>query len=762
MSLLFNASGVRFVPVYHGEGASRPLNYLIACALLSASAAAMAQQAQDADAPAESDTASSQPPAADQSAAPQPEIETPIISDEEFEEVVPGLDPALNGPLESIEEFQARQDALEAEEDQQAEAADAGSAESLPAAQDGDAIETLADAPINDPAIEEPLPALSEFEVAPITIEGEESDDETVEINYAYRIDGLDEAEAGEDGIDIGDLFASLSALEEGDGTAANAAQIQARLTSDQELIVRILESEGYYDASVNGSLELPDQAGGNVAAVLDVIPGTRYSFGSIDLDAPPVTPEDMLTKNFALAIGDPIIAARVIAAEANLAVKLPQEGYPFSEIGQRDILLDPVPQTGAYTLPVETGPRSSYGGFTTTGNLAFDAEHVELLARFDRGQLYDSRLTDDLRSALIATGLFNNVAVEPEQTGEPGPDGTEYVNLKVTQDAGPPRTIAAGAGYGTGQGFRLEGSWTHRNLFPPEGALIGSAVAGTQEQGAGVTFRRSNAGKRDRTVELSLNALRSDFEAFDALTARLAGRISYDSTPIWQKPLTYSYGFEVVASSEQGFNEQLGARERQQYLIGALPGQVTFDQSDDLLNPTTGYRLTARLSPEVALNDGTRIYARTLLEGSAYYPFGESFVLAGRVRAGAIPGINRNDLAPSRRYYAGGGGSVRGFGYQELGPQDPSGRPIGGRSLNEAAIEGRYRFGNFGIVAFVDAGQVYESVLPKGSDLRYGVGIGGRFYTNFGPFRLDIATPIDRQPNESIVSVYVSIGQAF
>ena len=81
---------------------------------------------------------------------------------------------------------------------------------------------------------------------------------------------------------------------------------------------------------------------------------------------------------------------------------------------------------------------------------------------------------------------------------------------------------------------------------------------------------------------------------------------------------------------------------------------------------------------------------------------------------------------------------------------------------MNEASIEGRYRFGNYGIVAFVDAGQVYDSVLPKGSNLRYGVGIGGRFYTNFGPFRLDVATPINRQPGESIVSVYVSIGQAF
>ena len=746
--------------MYHGEGACRPFKYAIACAIAIAPTGLLALQDEG-----RSDDAQATPADPDASAAASPENQDrdePIISDEEFEQVVPELDPEMNAPLESMEDFQARQDALEAEAEQRAASADAGSPEALPAAQDGDTVEALADAPITDPAIEEPLPALSEFQVEPVTIEGETPDDENVEIEYAYRIDGLEPVNDKVEDVDVGDLFADLSALEDGDGSAANAAQVQARLTSDQDLIVSILESEGYYDSSVNGSLELPDQNGGKATAVLNVSPGERYTFGSIDLDAPPVVPDDLLTKNFGIKVGEPIVAARVLAAEANLSVAMPQQGYPFFKLGQRDILLDPVPVTGAYVLPITPGPRSSFGGFTTSGDLAFDAEHVELLARFDRGQLYDSRLTDDLRSALVATGLFSTVTVEPKQTSEAGPDGTEYVNLQVVQDAGPPRTISGGAGYGTGQGFRVEGSWQHRNLFPPEGALIASAVAGTQEQGAGVTFRRSNAGKRDRTVELTLNAARSDFDAYNALTGRLAGRISYDSTPIWQKPLTYSYGFELVGSYEEGYNEPLGAREKELYFIAALPGQVTFDRSDDLLNPTKGYRLTARLSPEVALNDGTRTYARTLIEGSAYYPFGDSFVLAGRVRAGSIPGIDRDDLAPSRRYYAGGGGSVRGFGYQQLGPKDPNGRPIGGRSINEAAIEGRYRFGNFGVVAFADAGQVYDSVLPKGSDLRYGVGIGGRFYTNFGPFRLDVATPLNRQPNESIVSVYVSIGQAF
>jgi translocation and assembly module TamA len=139
-----------------------------------------------------------------------------------------------------------------------------------------------------------------------------------------------------------------------------------------------------------------------------------------------------------------------------------------------------------------------------------------------------------------------------------------------------------------------------------------------------------------------------------------------------------------------------------------------------------------------------------------------DSLVLAGRVRVGSIVGASRDAIAPSRRYYSGGGGSVRGFGYQELGPKDVNNDPLGGRSVTEFALEARYRFGNYGIVPFIDAGRLGEGSTPSLSGMRYGAGLGGRYYTNFGPMRVDIATPLGRRKGESKVALYISIGQAF
>ncbi len=688
---------------------------------------------------------------------PLPDPREPIITDDEFEKSIPPL--GEQGPMESIEEWQKQQD-----ENEKIEAEQQAKDPALPAFQDGDLDEALPDPPVNAPELDDPLPPIESFDAEPPPAFAEADDGISTKVTYDFALVGLEDKSGVNSEVfaSIADRFGGLSALDDDGGTADNGAVISSGLREDRQLLLDLLQGEGFYDATVDAAADPPSTAGLPISVRLTTVPGGRYSLGTINFDTSPVTPNDLITSNFVPKTGDPIVAERILAAEANISLALPQNGYPFAKIGQRDILLDEEMLTGDYTLPVTTGARAYFGSIRSEGNGAFKSDHIEILRRFAKGELYDARKLDDLRAAMIATGLFSSVAVEPVLSGEIAPDGTAYADLLVTQEAGPQRSIAASAGYSTGQGFRAEGSWTHRNLFPPEGALIASAVAGTQEQGVGVTFRRSNAGKRDRTIEVTLSALHSNYDAFNAYTGTLAGRLSYDSTPIWQKTFTYGVGFEIVGTSEEDFDFTTLSRERRTYYVAALPLQAGFDTSNDLLNPTKGFRINLKASPEASLGSGTQIYARTLLEGTGYYPVAENIVLAGRARIGSIAGVDRENLVPSRRYYGGGGGSVRGFGHQQLGPRDPNGDPIGGLSLVEAAAEVRYRFGDYGVVGFVDAGQVYESSMPKFDNWRFGIGVGARLYTNFGPFRLDVATPINRQPGESLVSVYVSIGQAF
>ena len=664
-----------------------------------------------------------------------PDQEPPILPDEEFEARLPkaGESDAANpsAPLPSIESWI----------DQQMPQASAP-AELPPATE-----------PAAEAELAQPLPPLDSVTV-PAQVASDSPHEKTPEIRYAVEIDGF-----GKTGLE--DEFRGESALVDGKGRADTAAMVQARAHEDEALAVRLLYSQGYYDATALASL---DQSGDGLKAVLSVTPGKRYKIGDIVINAGPTVPPGLVRDSLPLKTGDYIVAADVESAEANVGVKLPENGYPFAKVGERDILLDPATITGDYTLPVDVGPRGSFRGITTSGRKqAFDADHMKVISRFKPGELYDSRKVDDLRRALVATGLFSSVAVDPVRTNEPGPDGTEYVDLHVDQEAGPPRTLAGELGYGTGQGFRAEATWTHRNLFPPEGALIGKVIAGTQEQGVSGTFRRSNAGKRDKTFQTGVLLNHQNYDAYEAFTAGLNISWSRQSTPIFQKRWTYTYGAEILLSNEQTTIDPATAEKRRlTYFIGSLPVQLGYDRSNDLLNPTKGFRANLRVSPEASLQGNVSPYVRGTFDLSGYYPVSDALVIAARTRLGTISGASRDQIAPSRRVYAGGGGSVRGFGYQELGPKDVNDDPTGGRSVNEFAVEGRYRFGNYGVVAFVDAGQVYESAIPKFSDIRYGVGLGGRFYTDFGPFRADIAMPINRQPGESKFTLYIGIGQAF
>ena len=610
--------------------------------------------------------------------------------------------------------------------------------------------------PTADPVLSAPLPPLATAAAeTPASVAGIEA--EAPDIRYRVELQGLKE-------VKLEDRFKGLSALLSQGRKAGNAAQVAARADEDEALATRLMRSEGYFDAvatSIVGPLPGKD---GQLLVALTATPGPRYALGAIAVTGAAPEPRTFALEALELQTGDPIVAADVEGGEARVALRLPERGYPFVSVGQRDILLDEATHAGDYTLPVTPGREARFGSFRVAGDPVFDPRHIAILPRFRAGQVYDSRKVDDLRQALIGTSLLSAVSVEPVATGVVGEDGTETVDLLVRQTKGPWRVLAGSIGYGTGEGIKATGSWTHRNLFPQEGALTLSAVAGTQEQSINAQFRRSNAGQRDRAFQIGTSVARQRFEAYNAETFNLNASLARTSTPIWQKRWTWSVGGELIASRETAFDAARVDRDRSTYFIAAVPLQLGYDRSNSLLDPTRGFRLTARLSPEAQKRTSASFqsYGRGLFEASAYFPVTDGIVLAGRARLGAIVGAPRDDIAPSRRLYAGGGGSVRGFSYQELGPRDADNKPLGGRSLTEFGAEVRYRFGNFGIVPFIDAGRVGEKSTPSLGGMRYGAGIGGRYYTNFGPMRVDIATPLGRRPGEARVALYISIGQAF
>jgi translocation and assembly module TamA len=553
--------------------------------------------------------------------------------------------------------------------------------------------------------------------------------------------------------------FNGLSALVAGEAKPANAAQLERRAAGDRDLLAGLLQAAGHYDGAATSRVE-PARGVEPATVRLTLVPGPAYRFTAVELPGLGAggAAATGLAGRFAVRTGDRVDADAVLAAAVAFKAELGREGFPFAALGDPHVTADHLTHGAVLSLPVTPGGRASFGRlYDADARPIFSERHLRTVARFRPGDPYDSARLDDLRRALIATGLVSTATVIPVATADP-----RVVDVRVRIDRAPARTVAAELGYGTGQGARIALSWEHRNLLPPEGAVTFSGVGGTREQSLGATLRRGNLAARDRVLTAQAVFSHSDYDAYDARTLTIGGNLERQTNIIWQKKWVWSGGAEVVATDERDTDIDTAAKNRRQFLILAVPGSLAYDGTDDLLNPTRRWRLSGHLSPEWSLHAGSTRYVRAQIDASAYLPVGSRLVLAGRIRVATIVGADREDIAPSRRLYSGGGGSVRGFGYQDLGPKAPDGTPVGGRGLTEFGTEARFRFGNFGVVPFLDWGSLVTGSTPSFDRFRFGTGLGVRYYSSFGPIRVDVGTPVNRERGDSRVALYVSLGQAF
>ena len=576
-------------------------------------------------------------------------------------------------------------------------------------------------------------------------------------LRYTVEVEGLSSVGGSEE---LLRSFRQQSTLEAERKDPANAAQIGRRADADSDLLTELLRSQGYYDAAVDARTE---RSGDALRVILTADPGVQYRFASVELPGLEAAGPDAarLRDVFAVKAGDPVIASDVIAAGAALTTALGEEGFAGAKLGEQVVEVNHQTHLATLSLPVNPGPIARFGVIRVSGKPPFGAHHVGIIARFKPGDQFQRSKIDDLRRALIQTTLVANADIKlvPVQGGR-------VVDVDVRLEPAPSHTIAGDIGYGTGQGALVEATWTDRNFFNPEGALTLRGIAGTMEQLGGIEFRRSNFLQRDQTLDIQATASHQKFDAYEAKTILLDGHIERLSNFIWQKKWTWSYGAQLLATDENGVFSPNGDKDTRTFFIAALPVTLGYDGSDSLLDPTRGFRLSGWVSPEYSGHGQSLTYIRSQIDASAYRPVSDSVVVAGRIRLGTIVGASSFDLAPSRRFYSGGGGSVRGYGYQQLGPKDAVGDPVGGRGLAEFALEARIRLkqfgGNFGVVPFLDGGSLTTDALPGSGKWRFAVGAGLRYYSTFGPIRIDLGVPLERQKGDGPVAVTVSLGQAF
>ena len=570
------------------------------------------------------------------------------------------------------------------------------------------------------------------------------------------------------------------------DRPPASLVGLERRASTDNERLKTVLRAAGYYHSTISITLDPQTRP---YPVRVSVTPGVRYRFQDSRIA---VEPEDGLPAGIVPAPADlglvddqPAQAQQVREAEERLVRHLNEQGYAYARIVRRQVVADHDKAALLVTLTVEPGPPVRFGPVRIQGLEAVEPSLVEGRLPWREGEAYHPGELETARERIGALGVFDEVRVRlGERSGETpaagwkpesapagptqersGPEAEHAAPVEISVHERKRRFVGASVSLSTTDGLAAGAYWGHRNLFGGGERLQLAAEVGR-------VTRKKLVGEND--LELSAEFRKPDFLALRQ-TLVLAGLV------VEEKPAAYTRDAAIASIRlervlQEGVLAGGGLLLEQSRITDAdgpghnslagVPLSLSLDATDDPLDPHNGFRSSLELTPYFQTGDENNAFVSGRLTQTGYLDLSGDgrYVLAGRFSLGAVLDQETRQIPADKRFYAGGGGSIRGYGYQKVGPRDAWGEPRGGRSLVEVGAELRIKVSEtVGLVPFLDGGNVYASTVPSFSQpLRWGAGMGVRYYSDLGPLRLDVGLPLNRQTGDSPWELYLSLGQAF
>lgn len=545
-----------------------------------------------------------------------------------------------------------------------------------------------------------------------------------------------------------------------GDEKSQPSNRIDARRRARQaaESATALLRSEGYYDYDVTPDIGEGDRP--QPVVKIEVGPRTKLAEPEIDWTGNPPDAETQakILKVMALTPGKPARAADVIAAEGRLVDAAKERGFADAKAADRAVTVEHLDQTMHVVFKITTGPVVKLGAVKLESKGRTKRGWLLKLVSWKVGETYSPKQVGELERRLLETQVYDSVTVALAPT--PGPDGLRPVVVNLADRSR--HTFEFGAGYSTSEGGDIDLKLSSYNSFGRGDTVTYEAryATGTSEIGSklGVLFSLPHFTQPGRILTVEPNLFQTVTNAYTETGARLSG----DLTQRYGKTSFLTGGASITQS--QVDDKETG---RINILTFRLLGAFALDRSDNPLDPRSGYRIDARAEPTQIEGDEQLLYVKLQAQASYYLPLDKlaNTVVAVRGHIGSIVGGKIPAVPASDRFFAGGGGSVRGYEYQTVGPHYADNTPVGGLSLVEGSVELRHRFTEtLGGVVFMDTGSVGNQIQPDFRHTDAAVGIGFRYNLGFAPVRADLAFPLQK-PNGSgqqPFQIYLSIGQAF
>jgi translocation and assembly module TamA len=509
------------------------------------------------------------------------------------------------------------------------------------------------------------------------------------------------------------------------------------------QLLNERLRAEGYYAGEIRSNLT-------SDRIIYWVNPGPLYHVEQLTLELPPTI---TLPASSTLDIqeGGPLRAQAVLNAKKSLSDYIARHYCLYRVVVDYRVIVFHETHLAQVVLRVEDSPSVTLGNITYIGLQSLDEGYLRERLPIKQGDCFNRNQLDTAHLSLMQSNL---VARADFHIGEPI-DGSVPIAIDIVERLH--RTVSAGAGFQSDEGFGLSAGWEHRNFMGRAQKVSVDAYLAQNLQTVSSSLTVPHFRRSHQSITFYTELEHEDTDAFESQLATVGIEIS---RPL-ERHLRGTLGTELE------FSEVKEDIQTDTFALFSVPLTLEYDKRNDPLDPRHGWVASGQVRPYWDTYDTNTQFIKSTLAASAYLSFEDlawqpTFAIRGAL--GTISGIELDQVPATVRYYAGGGGSVRGYPYQSLGPLTDN-DPDGGLSFTEISLETRLRWGShWGGVVFLDGGYAYEDAWPElGQDLRWGTGFGVRYYTSFAPIRFDIAVPLNKRDEvDDDFQLYISIGQAF
>lgn len=425
---------------------------------------------------------------------------------------------------------------------------------------------------------------------------------------------------------------------------------LQHRIRTDVARLKRALAEKGYFDGQVESSVV---RGASPIIVTLAYTLGKRYKVSKVSVvmaqgaTGPLPLTLDRAAKEIRIDPGDEVDLARVQEANHRLAKYLRDHGYPYGVMEEPEGQIDHHTKRVHITFRIQPGTQGVFGNVEVAELENLDPQFIRNRLTWKEGSRFDERQLDKTRRQLMGTGLFSTIEVKSDDNAPVPQDVPVNVPISVKATEGPPRTIGAGVKYATTEGIGGQAFWTHYNAFG-FGQKLGAMLH--------VSPRLSKA-----KVDLDIpdifapkQQLRHEVSVIRERNRAYANR-SFDIGVHLEHPFTDRVKSIIGVVGESGKSTRSGVT----YLnrLVSFPVELLIDASDDLIDPTKGGRLAAQITPYLGQSGKDSKLVVSTVRGSYYLRVAKSdaVVIAGWVHMGTITVSSLDNLAPNKRFYAGG-----------------------------------------------------------------------------------------------------------